>query len=187
LEELPFGEHVGKQETLEQQFTIVKKATDKSHVMQYGTQTWTSDPIGNFMGDESNNGTSKIESPRRESVNVDSRDIPLHLAYYNYLRADKSDYATRQKLAAALTYEVESRQKADSLFHSLATNVFSTEKFFQAANLRGECACCEEVHDIVDSHCGGYTDYSLQYARVIYNLCEVSSPDVIIRELKALC
>lgn len=179
---------VGKDETLEDQFKIVKQKTSKSHVMRYGDTSWTSMKIGEFMGDTSaNDTTSETASPGEKLGNVNSRDIPLHLAYYNYLRADKSDYATRQKLAAALSYEVESRQKADNLFHSLATNVFSSEKFFQEANLRGECACCEEVHDIVDSNCGGYTDYSLQYARVIYNLCEVSSPDVIIRELKALC
>jgi len=181
------ADSVGKDETLQDQYKIVKKATSKSHVMQYGTLDWTSDPIGDFMGDVSNNGTSKIVSPRKPSVNVDSRDIPLHLAYYNYIRADKSDYATRQKLADALAAEVESRQKADNLFHTLATNVFSEEKFFQESNFRGECLCCDEVHEAITSHCGGYTDYSLQYSRVVVNLCEVSTSDAIVQELKALC
>jgi len=181
------ADSVGKEETLEDQFKIVQKATSKSHVMQYGTLEWTSDPIGDFMGDVSNNHTSRIASPRKQSVNVDSRDIPLHLAYYNYIRADKSDYSTRQKLANALVSEVESRQKADSLFRTLAANVFSEEKFFQESNFRGECLCCDEVHEVIASHCGDYTDYSLQYSRVVVNLCEVSTSDIIVRELKALC
>merc|ERR1712045_643747 len=165
----------------------VKKTTTKSHVMQYGTMSFTSDPIGDFMGDVSNNVTSTKATPKRESVNVRSRDIPLHLAYYNYIRADHSDFATRQKLADALAAEVASRQKVDNLFHTLATNVFSVEKFFQEANSNGECLCCDKVHEAMYSHCGGYTDYSLQYSRVVVNLCEVSTADVIIQELKALC
>jgi len=181
------ADSVGKKETLEDQFNIVKKTTSKSHVMQYGTLDWTSDPIGDFMGDVSNNDTSKKEFVRKPSVDVDSRDIPLHLAYYNYIRADKSDYSTRQKLANALADEVRSRQKTDDLFLNLATNVFSKEKFFQASNLKGECLCCDIVNEAIATGCGGYTDYSLQYSRVVVNLCEVSTADVIIRELESLC
>merc|ERR1719273_2801879 len=95
--------------------------------MRYGDTSWTSMKIGAFMGDSSKNDTSENASPGEKLGNVNSRDIPLHLAYYNYIRADKSEYVTRQKLADALTYEVETRQKADNLFHSLATNVFSSE------------------------------------------------------------
>merc|ERR1711890_12654 len=139
------------------------------------------------MGDSSKNDTSENASPGEKLGNVNSRDIPLHLAYYNYIRADKSDFATRQKLADALAAEVASRQKVDNLLLTLATNVFSVDKFFQEANTNGECLCCDKVHEAMYSHCGGYTDYSLQYSRVVVNLCEVSTADVIIEELKALC
>merc|ERR1712190_25351 len=71
---------VGKDESLQTQFTTVKKLTSKSHVMQYGDLSWTSDPIGDFMGDTSNNASLTSTSPRKPSVNVKSRDIPLHLA-----------------------------------------------------------------------------------------------------------
>jgi legumain len=180
------ADKVGKTETLADQFTIVKAATSKSHVMQYGTLSFTSDPIGDYMGDVSNNGT--IEStPRKPSVNVDSRDIPLHLAYYNYIRADKSDFAGRQTLAAALVAEVQHRQTTDMLFHKLAQEVATEEKFFAAANVKGECLCCDEVHQAVADKCGGYSDYSLQYSRVVVNLCEVSNAATIIEKLEALC
>jgi len=180
------ADQVGKDETLADQFTIVKKTTDKSHVMQYGSLDFTSDAIGDYMGDTSNN-VSATSTPSRPSVNVDSRDIPLHLAYYNYIRADKTDFEEQQKLAAALVDEVVHRQKADMLFHSLASEVASTDKFFQAATFRGECLCCDEVHQAVYDHCNGYSDYSLQYSRVVVNLCEVSSADTIIEKLKSLC
>lgn len=37
-------------ETLEQQFTIVHKETNTSAVTQYGTTSFTSNPIGDFLG-----------------------------------------------------------------------------------------------------------------------------------------
>jgi len=175
----------GKNETLIAQFNVVKKMTTKSHVMAYGDQSWTDLPIGDFMGDTAN-VDSKL-SLKRESVNVDSRDIPLHLAYYNYIRADKSDFAERQELANTLVAEVTHRQKIDSMFYDLAKQVASEEKFFSAASAPGECLCCDKVHAAIEENCGGYTDYSLQYARVVVNLCEVSDADTIISALLPMC
>jgi len=181
------ADQAGKEETLIAQFNVVKKMTDKSHVMQYGDQSFTNDPIGDYMGDSSNNATRKVISESKPSVNVDSRDIPLHLAYYNYIRADKSDFAGRQQLADALIAEVENRKKADEMFRTLATRVFSEDKFFEESKVRGPCLCCDEVNEAIASHCGGYSDYSLQFSRVVANLCEVSTSEVIIGELKSIC
>jgi len=180
------ADEVGKTETLADQFKIIVKTTDKSHVMKYGSMDFTSDAIGDYMGDTSSNA-SVASTPRRPSVNVDSRDIPLHLAYYNYVRADKADFEEQQKMAAALVDEVVHRQKADMLFHTLASAVASSDKFFEAATFRGECLCCDEVHQAVYDHCSGYSDYSLQYSRVVVNLCQVSSADAIIEKLISLC
>jgi len=181
------ADEVGKNESLADQFTIVKKKTAKSHVMAYGDQSWTSEPIGNFMGDSSNVGKVGKSTPKRSSVDVDSRDIPLHLAYYNYLRADKSDFEHRQELADALTSEIAYRQQTDLLFYNLAKTVGSEENFFMAAKAPGECECCDKVHEAIESECGGYTDYSLQYARVVVNLCEVACADTIISALVPMC
>jgi len=177
------ADQVGKNETLAAQFDYVKQKTSKSHVMAYGDQSWTSEPIGNFMGDE---GNSKMQtsSPKKPSVDVDSRDIPLHLAYYNYLRAD---FEEREQMADLLVAEVAHRQKIDALFYHLSEQVASEKTFFAAAKAPGECLCCDEVHQAVEDNCGGYTDYSLQYARVVVNLCEVSNAQTIIKALWSMC
>jgi len=179
------ADEVGKNETLAAQFNIVKDKTSKSHVMAYGDQSWTDLPIGDFMGDDAN--VDSKPSLKRESVNVDSRDIPLHLAYYNYIRADKSDFVQRQELANTLVAEVTHRQKIDSMFYDLAKQVASEERFFSAASAPGECLCCDKVHTAIEENCGGYTDYSLQYARVVVNLCQVSDADTIISALLPMC
>lgn len=178
---------VGKNETLQKQYDLVKTATSKSHVMQYGSKGFTNDPIGDFMGDTSNNDHRVHAYTPRKSVNVDSRDIPMHLAYYEYLRSDKSDYEARQELAAKLITEVTDRQETDVLFYTLATTVATEEHFFKAATFSGECLCCDEVHKAIADTCGGYTDYSLQYSRVVVNVCEVADSATIISTLEKLC
>merc|ERR1712130_452987 len=126
--------NAGETETLETQYTFLKKATSRSHVMQYGTMNFTSDAIGGYIGDTANNNDTiarKTESaPSDVGVTVDSRDIPLHLAYYNYVRADKSDFLLRQERAAALIKEIRSRQKLDFLFHDLVMKVTRSSKMF---------------------------------------------------------
>jgi len=186
------AESAGETETLETQYMLVKEST-RSHVMQYGTMNFTSDAIGGYIGDTANNKntiTRKTESvPSDVGVTVNSRDVPLHLAYYSYVRADKSDFLLRQERAAALIKEIRSRQKLDFLFHDLVTKVTRSSKmFFSDAKLPvGGCECCDKVHEAMYRYCGGYDDYSLQYARVVVNLCSTSSPNTIIRHLKSLC
>lgn len=177
----------GKSRTLAAQFTAVVKTTSKSHVMEYGDTSFKSDAIGDYFGDTTAANITGEHFPRRPSTNVASPDIPLHLAYYNYIRADKSDFVGRQTLAAAMVAEVQARQTADNLFRQLSVAVATEDKFFQTANFNGECLCCDEVHQAVADHCGGYTDYSLQYSRVVVNLCEVSSTEEIIANLVKLC
>merc|ERR1712130_524313 len=106
-----------------------------------------------------------------------------------YIGADKSDFLLRQERAAALIKEIRSRQKLDFLFHDLVMKVTRSSKmFFSDAKLPvGGCECCDKVHEAMYRYCGGYDDYSLQYARVVVNLCSTSSPNTIIRHLKSLC
>jgi len=177
------ADQVGKNESLAAQFDYVKEKTSKSHVMAYGDQSWTSEPIGNFMGDEAN-VRMQASGLTKKSSDVDSRDIPLHLAYYNYLRAD---FKERREMADLLIAEVEHRQKIDALFYHLSEQVADKEKFFDTAKAPVECLCCDEVHQSIEDYCGGYTDYSLQYARVVVNLCEVSDSQTIIKNLRSMC
>jgi len=179
------ADKIGPNETLKEQFDIVVKTTSKSHVMAYGDLSWNSDQIGEFMGDTSN--TVK-DTPKRESVNVDSRDIPVHLAYYNYIRADKSDFEGRRALRQSLIQEINDRENSDMLFMKLAKSIGGESLFFNPATTTSEeCLCCDKVHQAMADSCGGYTDYSLQYSRVVVNLCEVSSSTAIIKKLTELC
>jgi len=117
---------VGYQETLQDQFTIVQKLTTMSHVMQYGDLSWTSMTTGDFLGNTTRRFGRAIKAAEPE-VNpagiVDSRDIPMHLAYYEYLRSDKKDIAASHAAAAALVAQIQGRVAADNLFLGLTKEI----------------------------------------------------------------
>jgi len=189
------ADSVGKDETLEAQYTEVKKLTNLSHVMQYGDQTYTSDPIGDFLGDTT---SAKVAAETTEiapsSSNVRSRDIPLHLAYYRYLRADQTDIQGRRLLAIALQNQLASQMKADQLFMTLSEkltyNKDQAQRLFSASGPlnSAQCGnCCVETREAYNKHCGGFTDYSLQYVRVLTNACAMASRQEIVSLIKDLC
>jgi len=190
------ADEVGKDETLEEQFTIVKKLTNLSHVMQYGDQTYTSEPIGNYLGDTT--AVKAVVPPTQEvtgsNSNVESRNIPLHLAYYRYLRADQSDVEGRRKLATELQSTLAAQMKADEIFMQLSLKLMggvddkASRLFFaRAPENAAECgACCIETRQAYQERCG-FTDYSLQYVRVLTNACGLASTSTIVETIRSLC
>jgi len=186
---------VGKDETLEDQYTIVKKATNLSHVMQYGDQTYTSDKIGDFLGDTGAKAVALTEEAPKSNSNVESRNIPLHLAYYRYLRADQSDVEGRRSLAADLQRQLAAQMKADEMFMSLSSKLMGgienkAKKLFFARAPENAAACgecCIEVRQAYEQSCGRFTDYSLQYVRVLTNACGLATKSTIVETIKALC
>jgi len=186
---------IGMKETLEAQFTAVQAATTESHVMQYGDQSYTSDPIGNFMGQSNTTSTNwiahsrsvmngnnspvrkistlDVEKAKKQPGTVNSRDIPMHLAYYRYLRADKKDLTTSHNLALALKQQIESRVAADDFFSGLAglTGGDALSVLHTPSPTPVICGdCCETAIQTYADTCG-FTDYSLMYTRTIVNIC----------------
>jgi legumain len=169
------SDSAGPTETLQQQFTIVKQLTTQSHVMQYGDLTWTSEPIGNYLGvNHSKTFVPKVTKDTGSSSNVKSADIPMHLAYYKYLRADASDYEGRQALAKELLQHLNRRTAVDQLFKDFAIAAGNEDAFYLKAKMPVTCdgRCCEKLQDVYAKKCGGWDDYSLQYHRVVVNVCE---------------
>jgi legumain len=179
----------GTAQSLATQYTTIKAATKMSHVMQYGDQSFVSDPLSNFLNDKKVAKAAVAAAPESDLGRVDSRDIPMHLAYYAYLRADKNDMETSHELAQKLINEVQGRVKADNMFLSLVKATVNDASLFTAPAASGVCgACCDAVHNAVFDMCGGYSDYSFRYARVVHNLCLAGvSEQSQIQTLRALC
>jgi len=200
---------VGTLETLETQFNIVQNETTQSHVMQYGTVTWTNEDIGDFEGDpahhHSKSKSKKVEDSNKPASHVDSRDVPMHLAYYRYLRSKTGTTASKQALAE-LRKQLDSREKADTMFAELAQKLSRGHphhgmKGVEMENLLGSPAtpvksgiCVKEAVKTLKSLGCNYDDYSLQYHKVIVNACthyskhdEIVAMNFVIEQIKEVC
>jgi legumain len=189
------SDSVGMGESLAQQFATVRQKTDQSHVMDYGDKTWTSMPIGNFQGDKAPAKLS-VESQTKSQSVVESRDIQMHTAYYAYLRDTKESLAASHALAQELLDVVKARVAADNMFVALTKAVVGDNHrtVFNMPNMTPvtQFQCFDEVNRAIYDYCGGYTDYSLKYARVVMNVCnyvnhEAAETQSIVATVKGLC
>eukprot|EP01065_Artemidia_motanka_P023085 TRINITY_DN274_c0_g1_i2.p2 TRINITY_DN274_c0_g1~~TRINITY_DN274_c0_g1_i2.p2 ORF type:complete len:450 (+),score=187.27 TRINITY_DN274_c0_g1_i2:70-1350(+) len=170
-------------ETLQTQYTDVKAATNKSHVMQFGEMSMAQLPAGDFEGVESRNVS--VQTGPTDIGAVDSRDAALSMLFSRYLRAAG---AARDAAAANLVAEIDARQAADKLFADIAAKVAP------AADLTAPLAlvhrqCHKAADAAVAQHCGGYSDYSLKHVRTMINVCEAVGGDSqrVVSAIEAVC
>jgi len=180
-------------ETLEIQFEVVQNETDQSHVMQYGDITFTSERIGDFEGETQSHNfftaslLKKSKSKKTKRNSVDSRDAKLNSLYYMYLRSDKTDLHRSHLAAAALEKELKHRVHTDMFFSDLAlaltinTKDFDTVFHAKASRAGYLSTCYKRAIQTYEKKCERLSDYSLQYARVLANVCERSSTDLQAR------
>eukprot|EP01064_Diplonema_japonicum_P027782 TRINITY_DN409_c0_g1_i1.p1 TRINITY_DN409_c0_g1~~TRINITY_DN409_c0_g1_i1.p1 ORF type:complete len:440 (+),score=77.73 TRINITY_DN409_c0_g1_i1:60-1322(+) len=166
-------------ETLEKQYLIVRNLTAKSHVMQYGEVAISTKPAAVFEGHGDTQNVTSVADVELSSVS--SRDVMLHLKYYNYLR-----YPSEGTLAGLLG-EVDKRRKADTLFASILES-FPPHAVRYTLD-KPTLLCLKEFHTAVVVHCGGYTDYSLKYSRIGADLCGYTGNDAarIVGKVAAVC
>jgi len=189
------ADSLGPTETLQAQFLDVRTKTTQSHVMQYGDLTWTSEPIGNYLGNKTSPFKAEVRvNPSKSSSNVKSADIPMHLAYYKYLRAESTDFETRMTLAKQLQQHLARRVAVDNMFMDLSTAANNVDAFVVKAKTPVVCdgRCCEKLSNAFAARCGGWDDYALQYHRVIVNLCaaidhQPDEADKLVTTLSSLC
>jgi legumain len=187
------SDQAGPTESLQTQFTLVKQLTNLSHVMQYGDLTWTSEPIGNYLG-KNTPFVPKVSKTTGSNSNVKSADIPMHLAYYKYLRTESSDFEKRQALGRDLQAHLNRRMAVDQLFLDFSTAAGNADAFTLNAQMPVVCdeRCCEKLQNVYAKQCGGWDDYSLQYHRVVVNVCagidhQPDQADGLVAKLTSMC
>jgi len=164
--------------------------------MQYGDLTYTSEPIVNYLGDNKTISpfVGKVSKNEGSNSNVKSADIPMHLAYYKYLRADAADFEGRQQLAKELQQHLTRRVAVDQIFMDFAATSGNQDAFLLKAKMPVVCdgRCCEKLQQAYAKQCGGWDDYSLQYHRVVVNVCaaiehQPEEADKLVAKLTSIC
>lgn len=173
------------QESLATQFNKVQKLTAQSHVMKYGQQTFTNEPIGNFQGnfndaaltDKAANFFERMIKQAKRQVSdsvvidseqhisaVHSRDAKMH-HLYSTLQSKPG-----HKITIDLSSELNARMRTDHTFESLVDDDDVRAAKIQPRNFD----CLKEAVNAYEKHCGKFSDYDLKYVRHLVYICETS-------------
>ena len=176
-------------ETLDAQFDAVQHKVTKSHVMRFGNLSFVASPLEAFLGDEKNASRLAAAAAVAGGSGVDSRDSRLHWLRWRLHVAQQSDSSTVEELLAAeraVATEEASRRAATARFTAVWARVSGLDQRALAQTFlpprRFEC------HRAVAREAAlQYTDFSLQYHRVVVNLCEMGfTPTAIAAAFRAV-
>eukprot|EP00698_Gefionella_okellyi_P007041 TRINITY_DN1715_c1_g3_i4.p3 TRINITY_DN1715_c1_g3~~TRINITY_DN1715_c1_g3_i4.p3 ORF type:complete len:204 (+),score=65.05 TRINITY_DN1715_c1_g3_i4:833-1444(+) len=172
-----------RQETVAQQFTIVRAATNQSTVCQYGDLSVAAAPLDLFLG--SNETASRFESgsASQQRTGVSSRDVRLSVLQHRLAAATlKSDY---EQLKQEIDLELRVRHEADRKMAKVITHVTGSEAGLPIGMTFGDDPCIKqsaktadhecyrEVISGYERHCGVFTDYSLQHVKHLTQMCDM--------------
>jgi len=189
----------GPSRSLQDQFVAVAKLTDMSKVMQWGDTSFTNMTVGAFQGqptaafpaepvkEYSGAEPAHYSADELRSMSaVSTYDIPMHLAYYEYLRHDGKDMMENHMLLTQLTKELDMRLRTDKAFMSLATKLggdLAPEVLTGRNSAPVNWDCLNVAKHAYRIYCGEFTDYARKYVRVLSNLCLL--PDMSVSLIEA--
>merc|ERR1711981_671235 len=122
---------------------------------------------------------------------VNSRDVEVHLAYYEMARAESLEEkrAKQAALAALLAKRMASDEKFKHI--ALVATKWDNEKAEEMIN--GDVEALEEVDchaqslEAVVESCGALNDYTMRYSRLFANLCTTIPLAEIKSAIKEVC
>ena len=165
-------------ETLADQYSAVQAAVNKSHVMKYGNFSFVASPLSAFLGSEKNTSrtvTRTVAEPRlAKATGVPSRDAELSYLRFRVEELKQSGAMVEEFAAAEhdLANELASREAATALFTNAWARVsgLGAAEFAELYLPPRHFDCHREVVASAELQ---YTDFSLQYHRIVVNLCEM--------------
>jgi len=164
------------QESLEDNFGIVKTKTDKSAVMQWGDTTYTDDKMSEFIGNLDLLGASASEDPSKSAVNA--RQIDLERLYSMYVEATTS--ADRLKIGQELQQELNAQLAVDMIHSKFLSLVYpgddAKQESMRTDKVKPSLKDCEvRVHNAFMNYAAGHFDansgFALQFHQVVVNVC----------------
>jgi len=172
-----FDMEAGTSETLEEQYTLVKRETGKSHVMQYGDQTFINERASDFVGEGSGLGTTASGAHSPDS-SVSVRELHLHNLYHAYRLAETS--AERLAAGETLRAQIAEQQTAESTFRRIVELSYPGDEHKQKAVRRlhekpDSPECEKGTHMALLKSCARKFDagsgFAMQFQQVIVNIC----------------
>lgn len=162
---------------------------------QYGSESFWDDPIGAFLSDRKRKATQTVAqetgSNQKSAVGrINSRDIPMNDAFWRYLRATGDQ--ERMEAAAELVKQINHRVKEDLKYSRVARFLNHPQDMHEL--LKGRVhprtllsECFDAVVKIVETKCGGFSDYSLRYSKLLAYFCQEHRMEDVAQTLLAVC
>uniref|UniRef100_G3MM08 legumain n=1 Tax=Amblyomma maculatum TaxID=34609 RepID=G3MM08_AMBMU len=163
-----------RKESLNDQFSIVKKETNMSHVMVYGDPSIGKLSVSEFQGDKA---AKPIVLPKAPHAVVSSRDVPV--ASLRNKLAKAMDVAVRDSLRRKLQRVLRNRfflkEKVTEIADFVTQGKGNNVGFVMKAKTRlTNFDCYENVVRYFSDKCFKLSKnpYALEHLRVFVNLCE---------------
>jgi len=185
----------GLDQTLEEQYEQVVKLTNKSHPIEYGTQTFaTTDHAKDYMAPMAAAVPSSISEEQRATdksiklaSTVDTRDVELVQTFYKYLRAT-SEERISGGLAAELTALVKGREDADAKFRSIFNGISQlSAKAPLGVASPAAMDCVQQITTSTELKCGKFSSYSMKYQHQLASFCTTHATEAIEAAVARAC
>lgn len=178
-----------EEETLAQQFKLVKSETNTSHVMEYGDLKISKKPVGDFQGSLNSKSlyfspSSPIPHPLLDAVpseNVDEEVLLRKMAGAQGLE--------REKHRASLRTLRQRKSDAEQVFRTVVAEVTDASVFEEPVNsptYLSHYSCYKDSVKLLMRVCPGMNlpqnYYALRKLRVLANLCDAGVLAKDIRE-----
>jgi len=168
----------GNKETLQESFSTVKVATAKSHVMQWGDLSFTSDPFSEFIGEKGSSLRGPATDVNPSTSAVSARSIHVDTLYWAYSSAKSTDerlYAGER--LQALLGEQQAAELTFRKFTQIAVpGDADKQSMLWHAKESPRYAQCETLgHVSFVNHCqsqfNAKSAFALQFHQVVVNVC----------------
>ena len=166
-------------ETLQQQYEIVKKQTNESHVMQYGDISFTKLPVEQFLA----NGKTYPSHTNQRRSNVPKGEVPTDMAGILSLQSlavstHPRHVARRTEIKRELQAQLWIKAQTTQVVTDIAERVYTGMSVSWALKTRSQIRnwdCYEKTTDRLFELCpriAPYTnDFVLREMNVLVNLC----------------
>ncbi|KAL9952689.1 hypothetical protein ACROYT_G039980 [Oculina patagonica] len=182
-------------ETLEQQFQIVKKETNTSHVMQYGDMDFEDEDLEDYQGDGSGKGSGV--SPEEYSGEPITDAVPapdVHLKILQSRLRDARSKTEKQEIIREIEELYKLKEEIRKTMELIVEEVVSSEE--QKMRVLNSPAdpqdfhCYEQAVKTFSKNCYnlGKNEHALRHVYALSNLCEENiSAELIVSAINEQC
>lgn len=177
------------QETLHQQFKIVKSETHKSHVQEFGDLKMGRMHVSEFQGRKQ---ADPIILPKVEMDPVRSRDVPIAIVKRKYMKSNSVN--EQVSLLKKLNKMLRNRQFLSDKMSEIVTEIFHDQK--QETDVKEmhyklrNFDCYDKTRKHFNEECFSLSknDYALDFMYILVNLCEKGvAPGQTMKAMEQVC